>query len=80
MEFLKNLWPIPFKIKKGNLGSFIWKLIVFIVVTAIVGTLIGLLAGIPIVGIIFSILGSLVGVYNLIGIVLCVLVFIGVIS
>lgn len=80
MEFLKNLWPIPFKIKKGNLASFIWKLIVFIVVTAIVGVLIKVLAGIPIVGIIFSILGSLVGVYNIIGIVLCVLVFIGVIS
>ena len=34
----------------------------------------------PIIGIIFSILGSLIGVYNIVGIVLCVLKFLGIVK
>ena len=74
---LKKLWPTPFKIKKGNLASFLIQLIIFLVVVAVVGWLIGLLAHLPIVGIVFSLLGSLIGIYNLVGIILCILRFIG---
>jgi len=77
MDMLKKLWPTPFKIKKGNLASFLIQLIIFLVVVAVVGWLIGLLAHLPIVGIVFSLLGSLIGIYNLVGIILCVLRFIG---
>lgn len=79
MDFVKKLWPTPFKIKKGNLGSFIWQLIVFVVIVAIAGVLIGLLAKLPIIGIIFGILGGLVGIYNTVGIVLCILRFLGIV-
>ncbi len=78
MDFLKTLWPTPFKIQKGNLASFLIQLIIFIVVCAVVGVLIGVLAGIPIVGIVFGIIGSLMGLYSLIGVVLCILIFAGV--
>lgn len=77
MDFVKKLWPTPFKIKKGNLASFLIQLIIFIVIVAVVGWLIGLLAGLPIIGIIFSLVGSLIGIYNIVGIVLCVLRFLG---
>ena len=77
MDMLKKLWPTPFKIKKGNLASFLIQLIIFLVVVAVVGWLIGLLAHLPIVGIVFSLLGSLIGIYNLVGIILCILRFIG---
>ncbi|MBQ2734005.1 MAG: hypothetical protein IJF74_07590 [Clostridia bacterium] len=79
MDFVKKLWPTPFKIKKGNLGSFIWQLIVFLVIVAVVGFLIGLLAKLPIIGIIFGIIGSLIGIYNVVGIVLCILRFLGIV-
>ena len=77
MDMLKKLWPTPFKIKKGNIASFLIQLIIFLVIVAVVGWLIGLLAHLPIVGFVFKLLGSLIGIYNLVGIILCILRFIG---
>ncbi len=77
MSLLKTLWPTPFGVKKGDAASFFVRLIVFIVVCAVVGWLIGLLAGIPVIGVIFSILGWLLEIYGFIGIVLCILRLIG---
>lgn len=77
MDTLKKLWPTPFKIKEKDIASFLIQLIIFLVICAVVGWLIGILAGIPIIGIIFSLLGALVEIYGLVGIVLCVLKFIG---
>jgi hypothetical protein len=48
------------------------------VITAVVGVLIGVLSAIPILGIIFWIIGSLMELYTIVGIVLCVLNFLGV--
>lgn len=75
MDFLKTLWPTPFKVKPGNVVSLIIQLIIFVVVCAIFGFLIGLLAGIPIIGIIFILIGSLMEIYSTVGIVLCFLKF-----
>ena len=80
MDFLKKLWPTPFKIQKGNVVSFIVQLIIFLVVCAVVGWLIGILAGIPILGLIFALIGSLMEIYSAVGIVLCVLKFLGVVA
>ena len=78
MEFLKNLWPTPFKIKRGNLVSFIVQLIIFLVICAVAGVLLGWLQKIAVIGFVFAILGSLMGIYSIVGIVLCVLVFLGI--
>lgn len=80
MDLLKKFWPTPFKIKEKDLASFLIQLIIFIVIVAVVGFLIGILADLPIIGIIFSIAGSLIGVYNIVGIVLCVLRFLGIVK
>lgn len=80
MDMLKKLWPTPFKIERKNLSSFLIQLIIFIVVCAVVGVLIGVLSAIPIIGIIFWIVGSLLEIYSIVGIVLCVLVFLDVIK
>lgn len=79
MDLLKKFWPTPFKIKKGNLASFLIQLIIFLVIVAVFGWLVGLLAHLPVVGFIFGLVGSLVGIYNIVGVVLCILRFIGVI-
>ena len=79
MDFLKNLWPTPFKIKRGNLVSFIVQLIIFLVICAVAGALISILAKIWLIGIIFIAVGSLVELYGFIGIVLCILKYFAVI-
>lgn len=75
MDFIRKLWPTPFKIEKGNVVSFVVQLLIFLVLTALFGWLIGLLSALPIVGIVFGIVGSLMGIYTLIGAVLCLLKF-----
>ena len=75
MDFLKTVWPTPFKIEKGNLSSFLVRLILLVVVCAVIGILIGVLARIPVVGILFSLIGSLVELYSVVGVVLCFLVY-----
>ena len=80
MDTLKKLWPTPFKIKEKDIASFLIQLIIFLVICAVAGAVIGLLAKIPLLGIIFPIIGALVEVYGLVGIVLCVLKFIGAVN
>ena len=77
MDMLKLIWPTPFKIEKGNVVSLIIQLVIFLVICAVIGWVIALLAGIPILGIIFGLVGTLMEIYGLVGIVLCVLQFLG---
>lgn len=80
MDLLKKIWPTPFKIAKGNVVSLIVNLVIFLVIVAVVGWVASLLAGMPIVGIVFGLVGSLIGIYNTVGIVLCVLKFLGIVG
>ena len=80
MDTLRKFWPTPFKIKEKDLASFLIQLIIFVVVCAVVGVLFGVLGGIPILGIIFWVLGSLLEIYSIVGIVLCILIFLGIVK
>ena len=75
MDLLKTLWPTPFKVKEKDIASLIIQLVIFIVVCALVGILIGILSAFPIIGIVFWIVGSLMELYSIVGIVLCILKF-----
>ena len=79
MDLLKKIWPTPFKVEKGNIVSLIIQLVIFLVICAVGGFVIGLLSGMPIVGWLFSLLGSLVDLYGFVGIVLAILKFVGVV-
>ncbi len=79
MDLIKKLWPTPFKVKKGNLGSLVVQLIVFLLVCAVIGWLIGLLSKIAIIGVIFGIVGGLMELYSAVGIVLCILKFLDIV-
>lgn len=80
MDTLRKFWPTPFKIKEKDLASFLIQLIIFVVVCAVVGVLFGVLGGIPILGIIFWVLGALLEIYSIVGIVLCILIFLGIVK
>ena len=40
---LKKFWPTPFKVKEKDVNSFVVQLIIFVVVCAIAGAVIGIL-------------------------------------
>ncbi len=73
MDMVKKLFPQAFK--ATEVVSLIIALVIYIVAGAVCGLVIGLLAKIPVIGIIFSLLGAVVGLYGLAGIVLSLLVF-----
>ncbi len=78
MDMLKKIFPFSFK--ATELVAFIISLVIYVVLDAVCAVVIGFLASIPIIGIIFSILGSVIGLYGLIGIILSILVFVKVIK
>ncbi len=73
MDMLEKFFPHAFKVTEVQ--SFIITLIIYVLIDIVCGFVIGLLAKLPIVGVIFSLLGSLVGLYATVGIVLSILVF-----
>lgn len=78
MELLKKYFPFAFK--ATEVQPFIISLVVYALIDVVCGVIIGLLAKLPIIGIIFSLLGSLIGLYALVGIVLSILVFVKVVK
>lgn len=79
MDILKKLWPLSFRIKsKGAVKPFVITLVLYVVVEFVAGVIFGLLALIPYVGFIFSIISYLCGLYCTAGIVFTILRFIGV--
>ncbi|MBE6809015.1 MAG: hypothetical protein J6J30_05390 [Clostridia bacterium] len=78
MDTLKKLFPNAFKATEVN--NFIVALIIYAVIDVVCGVIIGLLAKLPIIGILFSLLGSVIGLYATGGIVLSILVFVKVIK
>ena len=78
MDILKKFLTTAFK--ANDVKPLIISLIIYVLIDIVCGFVIGLLAKIPIVGIIFSLLGSIVGLYALVGIVLSILVFLKVVK
>ena len=78
MDILKQIFPHAFKTKDVN--ALIVNLLIYILIDVVCGVIIGLLVKIPIIGILFTIVGSLVGLYALVGIVLTILVYLKVIE
>ena len=73
MATLKKFFPQAFKAK--DVPALSIALIIYILIDVVCGFVIGLLAKLPLIGFVFGLVGSLVGLYALIGIVLSVLVF-----
>lgn len=78
MDTLKKFFPHAFK--ATEVKAFIISLVIYALIDIICGVVIGLLAAIPLVGILFSLLGSVIGLYAFVGIVLSILVFVKVVK
>ena len=78
MDILKKYFPFAFK--STDKEPFIISLLIHIVGAIVGGFIIGLLVKIPVIGIIFTLIGSLISLYALAGIVLSILVFLKVLE
>lgn len=77
MDFLKTWFPFSFR--PADARAFVITVLIYLVLGAVGGVLMGLFSYLWLVGWVFKILGSLLDVYVLIGIVLTVLSFTNVI-
>lgn len=73
MDTLKKIFPHAFK--PTDVASLVITILLYIVFDVVAGAIIGLLSGLPIIGFLFSIVGSLVGIYATAGIVIAILVY-----
>lgn len=78
MDMLKKLFP--YSLKATDIKSLVIIVVIYLAAGFLWKLITGLLSAIPVVGIIFSILGWVAGVYFFVGIVLAVLNFLGVLK
>ena len=78
MDMIKKLWPWALKAK--DVKSLVITIVICIVADFVCGLVLGLLGAIPLIGIIFKLVGWVVGIYFLVAIVLAVLNFLGVLK
>ena len=72
-------FPISARAKKDVVGLIV-SILIYLVVSAVLGFVFSLLSDIPLIGWIIGIVGGLVGLYCFIGIVVSILVFLKVIK
>lgn len=74
MDMLKKFFPISFKYA-DTVANLVIGILIYVVGGAIAGAIIGWLSAIPLIGFVFSLVGSLLGIYSLAGIIIEVLLF-----
>lgn len=79
MDLLKKLFPVSFKFA-DSVANLIIGILIYLVGGAIAGAVIGFLSGIAVIGFVFALVGSLLGIYCLAGIVIEVLVFLDILK
>lgn len=70
----------PFSTRSKTVEGLIISIVIYIVCGAVAGLVIGLLAKIPIIGVIFGLIGGIVDLYCLCGIIISVLIYCKVVS
>ena len=68
MDLLKKLWPFSFG--TVEVKDLVIRASIYVVVATVFSILIGVLSGIKVVGVIFSIIGALADIYSTAGLVL----------
>ena len=78
MDLLRKYFPFSFR--ANDVAGLIVTVLVYIVADVICGFVIGLLSGLPLIGILIGLVGSLLGLDFLAGIVIAVLHFLKVLK
>lgn len=78
MDTIKKLFPFSFRATDAK--ETVIAVVLYLIADLVCGIVIGVLGKIPVLGVVFSIIGWLAGLYFLIGIVLTILAFLGVLK
>ncbi len=78
MNELKKYFPHAYKAE--DVKSLIIALVIYALIGFALGLVLGLLSAIPIIGIIFKVLGWIVELYTIAGIILSILVFLKIVK
>lgn len=73
MDLLKKYWPHAFK--ADSIVSLVVTIIIYALIDIVLGWVIGLVSLIPIIGLLCTLAGSLLGLYCIVGMILAVLHF-----
>ena len=76
MDIIRQYFPI--KVPKRDVTSLLIAIAIYLVGGAVIGLLIGVLSGIPLVNILMWIVGLILELYVLVGIALALLDFLGI--
>ena len=71
---------MPFKVKKGKFWSFIFRLFAFVLLCALALGAISMFSTVKYVGNIVAILGIITELYGIIGVILCFLIYFGIVK
>ena len=71
MDMLRKFWPHAFR--ANDVKSLVITIIIYILFNFVAGLIIGFLAALPLIGFVFGVIGSVLGLYCTVGIVLAIL-------
>lgn len=74
MDMLKKIFPISFSFA-DTLVNLVVGILIYVVGAAVASVVLGLLARIPLIGLVFGLVNWVIGVYAFVGLVLLVLVY-----
>lgn len=78
MDTIKKLFPLSFNTK--DLVAFIIRIVIYLAAPSVVGFIVSLLSGIPVLGLILGIISWAFGIYCFVGLVLLILAYVKVIK
>lgn len=74
MDMLKKIFPLSFSFA-DTVVNLVVGIVIYLLGAALISVVLGLLAMIPVLGIVFSVVNWLVGIYAFAGVVIQVLVY-----
>lgn len=74
MDMLKKIFPLSFSFA-DTIVNLVVGIVIYLVAPALASVVLGLLAKIPLLGILFAVINWVIGIYALVGLVLLILVY-----
>ena len=74
MDMLKKIFPLSFSFA-DTIVNLVVGIVIYLVAPALASVVLGLLAKIPLLGIIFAVINWALGIYAFVGLVLLILVY-----
>jgi len=74
MDMLKKIFPLSFSFA-DTIVNLVVGIVIYLVAPALASVVLGLLAKIPLLGILFAVVNWVIGIYAFVGLVLLILVY-----